>query len=191
MEAGAKVRDQYLNVNRNRRLTYAFLSRMYEKEITIDLLEELTSEGSLILRIKGLQELEGELREGFKMLSGYLRGLGGRELEEVKLELAVEYANLFLGVGGKMLHPSESAYRSKDHFMIQEPRDEKNEVKKYLEMQKEFINDHIALWVPQLAKDILENAKVDFYKGVANITNAFIELERKAIDDLIQGTEDL
>jgi len=224
-------RDGYLAVNRNRRLLYAFLSRMYEKEVTLDLLKELSSESTPVFRVGGSEGLDDEFKKGFEMLGRYL-SLSGRDLNEVKLELAVDYANLFLGLRGKPPHPSESVYRSADHSLFQEPRDEvlyaywnagvdkvkdftepedhiaielqfmeylcrktvealerdeRDEAKKYLQIQKKFVDDHLAKWVPQFTKDIIENADVDFYKGVAYVTRAFIGSERGAIGDLIEG----
>jgi len=231
-EEEAALRDQQLSVNQNRHQIYAFLSRMYEREITLDLLKELTSESSPVLRISD-SELSGDkgFRKGFELLRKYLVNASGRDLNQVKLELAVDYANLFLGVKGKPLHPSESVYRSKDHSMFQEYRDEvlfaywkahvdrvkeytepedhiaielqfmeylcrkaveaqeknkKDEVRKYLLIQRGFVNDHLAKWVPQLTKDILESADVDFYKGIAYLTSAFIELEKKTTWDFLE-----
>lgn len=216
----------------NRRLIYAFLSEMYEKEVATERLKELMEEDSYIFRIGTSVKLGDEgLQKGFQMLSKYLSDAKGRDLNLVKLELAVEYANLFLGVKGKPSHPSESVYLSEDHTMFQEPRDrvlraywnagvdkakeytepedhiavelqfmvylcrrtveamernEKEEEKKLLQLQKEFIDDHLARWVPRLTKDILETAEIDFYKGIAHITNAFVELERNSMADLIE-----
>lgn len=234
-ESGSAIRERQLTLNRNRRLIYAFLSKMYEKEVTVELLKELSSEDSSILRVGDLIDLDDDgFRKGFEMLARYLKSVSGRDLNEVKLELAVEYANLFLGVKGKPAHPSESVYRSEDQSMYQEPRDnalhtywkagvdkvkeytepedhiaielqfmeylcrktveasEKNEneeVRRYLQIQKEFIGDHLSSWIPQLTKDILEAAEADFYKGIAYITNAFVELERNSIRDLIEETK--
>ena len=224
-----------MTLNGNRRLVYAFLSRMYEKEVTVELLKELSSEGSSIMRIGDLMELDDDgFRKGFGMLARYLRSVSGRDLNEVKLELAVEYANLFLGVKGKPSHPSESVYTSEDQTMYQEARDkvmraywnagvdkvkeytepedhiaielqfmeylcrktvealEKNETeeaKRLLQIQKEFIDDHLSSWVSGLTKDVLEAAEGDFYKGIAYITNAFVELERNSVRDLIEETK--
>ena len=228
------IRERQMTLNRNRRLIYAFLSRLYEKEVTVELLKELSSEDSSILQIADLMELDDDgFRKGFEMLSRYLRSVSGRDLKEVKLELAVEYANLFLGVKGKPSHPSESVYRSEDQTLYQEPRDkvlraywnagvdkvkeytepedhiaielqfmeylcrktvealeknEKEEANRCLQVQKEFIDDHLSSWVPRLTKDISEGTEVDFYKGIAYITNAFVELERNSIRVLIEQT---
>jgi TorA maturation chaperone TorD len=223
--------DERVAAHNNRRLVYAFLSRVYEKEMTVDLLKELTHGNDLVSQMGSLEGFdEGRFRKGFEMLGGYLRSAAGRDLNQVKLELAVEYANLFLGVRGKPLHPSESVYVSDDHVMYQESRDrvqsiyweagvdkkkeytepedhiaielqfmeylcrrtvealekdDKAETTKYLRTQKDFIELHLARWVPHLTKDVLETAQVDFYKGIAYITDAFIAMDRKTIDEFL------
>lgn len=224
---GSAVRERQAVVHENRRLMYAFLSRMYEREVTLDLLKELSDSKNPILATGSLEEFDDEkLRKGFEILSRYLKAASKRDLNQVKLELAVEYASLFLGVKGKPAHPSESVYASKEQSMYQEPRDrvlftyweagvdkkkeytepedhiaielqfmeylcrkivealqksERCEAIKYLQVQDQFVRDHLAKWVPQLMKDIIESAEVDFYKGIADITDAFIAIDGKAI----------
>jgi TorA maturation chaperone TorD len=225
------TRDARVAAHNNRRLVYAFLSRVYEKEMTIDLLKELSDGSNEVSRIGFSEGFDEEkFRKGFEMLGGYLRSAAGRDLNQVKLELAVEYANLFLGVKGKPLHPSESVYVNRDHVMYQESRDrvqniywnagvdkkkeytepedhiavelqfmeylcrktvealgkdEKAEAAKYLRIQKDFVEGHLAKWVPKLTKDVLESAEVDFYKGIAYITDAFIGMDRKTINEFL------
>ncbi len=233
----AEARNQYLTAAMNNRsVIYNFLSRMYEKEITSELLKEMFNEKSPILKIEGLQEIpDDELKDGLEKLSNYLRGLKERDLEEARLELAVEYANLFLGIKGKPPHPSESAYRSEDHLIMQEPmdevlhaywdagvnkekkftepadhiavelqfmaylcrktaealgRNEKDNALKYLKMQRDFLRNHLSLWVSSFVKDILETAEVDFYKGIAIITKRFIELDNSMINDMLKAVEE-
>lgn len=228
----ATSKEEYLAANRNRRAIYAFLSRMYEKEISVDLLKELSSGNSPIFQIGRSEELDEGFRKGFDLLSRYLN-IGGRDLNEVWLELAAEYAGLFLGLKKKPSHPSESVYTSgrifqeardkvlkaywsagvdkvkefkepEDHIAMELEfmeylcrrtvealeRNERDEVKKYLQIQREFIDDHLAKWVPQFTQDILESAEVDFYKGVAYVTRAFIESEMRAVPDLIEDKEE-
>jgi len=238
MEAEAGAGSQYLvAAMSNRSAIYNFLSRMYEKEITTELLKEMIDEKSPILRVEGLQEIpDDELKNGLEKLRKYLEGLKERDLEEARLELAVEYANLFLGIKGKPPHPSESAYRSEDHLIMQEPmdevlhaywdagvnkdkkftepadhiavelqfmaylcrktaealgRNEKDNALKYLKMQKDFLRNHLSLWISPFVKDILDTAEVDFYKGIAIITKRFVELDNSMIDDLLKAAEEL
>lgn len=232
------LRAAQVTMHENRRSMYAFLSRMYEKEVTADLVKELCDEKNQALQAFVLKRLEDEkLKKGFETLTGYLKGAAGRDPGEVKTELAVEYANLFLGVKGVPKHPSESVYVSKDQSMYQEPRDRvlsaywnagvnktkeftepedhiaielqfmeylcrktvealdegtQDDVIRNLEIQKEFVNEHLGTWVPMLVEDILASAEVDFYKGVAEITEAYVRLDRVAVvtslEEARQGT---
>jgi TorA maturation chaperone TorD len=217
--------DKSVEANRSRGTVYSFLSKVYEKEVTVDFLKKLTG-SEFIGQISGVAD-----EEGFRLLSSYLKSLAGRDLEKVKLELAVEYAALFLGLRGGVYHPSESAYRTSTHFIMQQPRDDvmmtylkagvskasnfpepedhiamellfmahlcgktadalqgaqKAEARDLLETQKDFLNNHILIWVPQFTRDIVKVAQLDFYKGVAEITNAFIATDKEAVADLIQ-----
>jgi putative dimethyl sulfoxide reductase chaperone len=227
------TKDRLIVANRNRRNIYAFLSRMYEKEISVDFLKELSSKESPIFQIRDSEGLNEGFSRGFGLMSGYLT-LGGRNLNDVWLELAAEYASLFLGVKKKPAHPSESVYTSGGPYTFQESRDEvlkaylqagvdrvkefkepedhialelqfmeylcrktvealekneKDEARKSLKLQKQFVDDHLAKWIPQFTQDILESADVDFYKGVAYVTRAFISSEKDAIADLIKDEE--
>ncbi|MCK4953670.1 hypothetical protein KAS14_07795, partial [Candidatus Bathyarchaeota archaeon] len=73
MQSKERVDDQHLTVIKNRHRIYAFLSRMYEKEMTEDLLKDLASEKCPILQIEVEDLVEEKIREGFKMLRGYLK----------------------------------------------------------------------------------------------------------------------
>ena len=211
--------------NRSRGNVYSFLSKIYETEVTVDFLKQLSGNDFLSqLNTMGQDE-------GFKLLETYLRGIAGRDLQKVRLELAVEYANLFLGLRGGVYHPSESAYLTTTHFIMQQPRDavmaeyrkalvgkvkewpepedhvamelqfmahlcgrteeagkgaKKDEARKLLETQRDFLDKHILVWVPKLAEDIIKSTTVEFYRALAKITKGFIELDRQAIDDLIK-----
>ncbi len=66
---------------------------------------------------------------------------------------------------------------------------QKTEAKNLLETQRGFINNHLLVWVPKLADDVVKATTIDFYKAVAQITKGFIELDKGAIDDLIQELE--
>jgi TorA maturation chaperone TorD len=224
------AREAYLAINRNRRSVYSFLSRMYEREVSLDLLSELSGENGPIFQIVGSEGLNEDMKKGFDLLGRYLH-LSGRDLKEVKLELDAEYAGLFLGLKGKPVHPSESVYMSGGPYTYQGPRDqvaklywkagvdkvkeftepedhiavelqfmeylcrktiealernENDEAKKYLKMQEAFLGDHLGKWVPRFAKDVVDSAEVDFYRGIAYITRGFVESEMKAVPALIK-----
>ena len=121
--------DDALQLLDSRRSIYAFLARVFEKEVSITFLKQCTSKENPLLQMASNDnpaEGEGdkELGEGFRELTKYLNGTSRKDLTSTKLELDIEYANLFLGVKGKPPHPSESVYTTEDHLLMQKARDE-------------------------------------------------------------------
>ena len=58
-----------------------------------------------------------------------------------------------------------------------------------LEVQREFMQDHLAIWVPALAIDMGRFARTDFYRGLALITEGFLETDMQFMSELL-GTEE-
>lgn len=92
----------------SRRLGYVFLSQVYAREVSLDFLRKLRDVP---------QETDGMLKE-------FAERLKGSDLREVKIELAVEYAALFLNAGRHPVFPFESVYTSEERLLMQEARDE-------------------------------------------------------------------
>ena len=44
----------------------------------------------------------------------------------------------------------------------------------YRELQTRFLQDHLTVWFPQLHKSIQANAKSLLYRGLAQVTEAFL-----------------
>jgi len=60
----------------------------------------------------------------------------------------------------------------------------------YLEVQRDsrlFLVTHLLNWVPDLARDVTQNAKTDFYRGMARLLGGCLELDLVVLDELIQG----
>ncbi len=51
--------------------------------------------------------------------------------------------------------------------------------------QKSFLENHILKWVPIICKDIFVHAKTDFYKGMAICLEGFLEIDKKALNELM------
>lgn len=51
--------------------------------------------------------------------------------------------------------------------------------------QKDFLENHILKWVPLLCKDIYIHAETDFYKGMSMVLEGFIEIDRKAVNEIL------
>ncbi|MEM0452514.1 MAG: molecular chaperone TorD family protein [Nitrososphaerota archaeon] len=179
------------------------------------------------------------MKDGFSDIYNFLSKLNEKNTELIKIELAVDYANLFLGVlyarrREGIIHPSESVYLT--GLLYQEPaeevenlyldfglvKDEKfkepedhialelyfmahlsaksiralehnelHEVKKLLKAQKEFLEKHILKWVPKLAQDILQYAETEFYRGIAKITNGYLEADKILLKELLEKIENI
>jgi TorA maturation chaperone TorD len=217
----------------NRQAIYSFLTRMYQVELEKETLKELEEKRNLFLRLAQDPEVQGtEFAEGFRTVAEFVAGLGDADLDAVRLELATEYAGLFLGVRQTLPHPSESAYESREHLIMQKSRDDVLEVyrkmglekvkeftepedhiaielwfmamlsgktvetlksesfaesKKLLEVQKSFLNDHLARWVPKLAADIMKGAWREFYKAVAKITKDFVAMDVEVVSEMLRS----
>ncbi|MCX8193594.1 MAG: molecular chaperone TorD family protein [Nitrososphaeria archaeon] len=121
-------KEELIEALNNRRLIYWFFSRICEKEIKDDFLKQLISIDNPLLKITLPMEIDDEdIKEGLKMMKNYIEDAIKRDLKEVELELAVDYANIFLGVKHAKekkgpTHPSESVYKT--GLLMQEPVDE-------------------------------------------------------------------
>jgi anaerobic sulfite reductase subunit A len=226
-------KEDRIQICENRRNIYVFLSRVYERELTQEMLHELTAQQTLSKSIGALSELRGtRVEKGFKNLVDSVEAMRGRDPAQVQLELAADYAGLFLGVGGTPAHPSESVYRSSTHLIMQKARDDVLEIYRkmglektanftepedhiavelqfmaflarqtvdalkadkaldaaeYLEAQRSFLTEHLCRWAPQFSKDILKNARRDFYKAVAQITAGYLTMDLEAVEGLLEG----
>jgi TorA maturation chaperone TorD len=111
--------------NDNRKNLYSFLARVYAKEVDVEFLRGLKEKREFFLASAHDSEVqEAEFADGFRELAEYAGTLRDDELEKARLELAVEYAGVFLGAWKGVAHPSESAYKTEGHLIMQKPRDE-------------------------------------------------------------------
>jgi TorA maturation chaperone TorD len=228
-----EIVDELISANDNRQAVYSFLAGMYAVEISKETLKDLAEKRNLWFRLAEDSGARGtEIAEGFKSLAEFAATLKESEMDKVLLELAAEYAGLFLGVRQVPPHPSESVYTGEDKLIMQKARDEvlmiyrgmglektkefnepedhialelrfmaymcgktsealKNdsnaEAKKYLEVQRDFLIEHLAKWVPMLVADILKGARREFYKAVAKITRGYVQMDREIIIEMIDG----
>ncbi|MDI9619339.1 MAG: molecular chaperone TorD family protein [Candidatus Nezhaarchaeota archaeon] len=119
--------DDVISVLRGRGAVYAFLGRIYEREVDEGLLRELVNRKALFLKFEAMDGVDASIKEGFRELHDYLAGVSEDRTSEVLLELAMDYASLFLGVRYAysrrgIAHPSESVYMT--GYMCQEVLDQ-------------------------------------------------------------------
>ncbi len=53
------------------------------------------------------------------------------------------------------------------------------------EKQRNFVKEHLGVWAPDFCGDVLRLAKLDFYKGAAQLTRGFIKLDAEVSDALV------
>ncbi|MBM3150148.1 MAG: molecular chaperone TorD family protein, partial [Chloroflexi bacterium] len=60
----------------------------------------------------------------------------------------------------------------------------------FLKKQKDFLQRHLMVWVPDFCEDLEQATESDFYKGIAKVTKDYLSLEQETIGELmneIQG----
>jgi len=147
------------------------------------------------------------------------------------IELAAEYASLFLNAGPSPVYLVESVYLGKHHLLYEEPYfevldaykslgfeksptfkepedhlavelefmaklidltiqslEENNleYAKGYLKLQKEFLDEHLIKWVPQLCQKLEEASSNRFYKGLAKLLQGFIKTEQQFVPFMLK-----
>ena len=235
---GALSVEDVRTVNVSRERFYAFLSRLFAKEVDEEALNTIVTAQPTIHSLASSQEAE-ELKDGSRLLQDFIGQAGvlkGKEKQDWITDLRAEYAALFLAVGmpykGKeRLLTCESAYLGKHHtyydrpfFLVKdaykrsgfekrkdylEPEDhiaveldymanlckqsqlslEENNLEdtsRYLNLQKDFLRDHLLKWVPDLCKSLKETADSKLYKSLAYLTNGFISMEGEVVDELAE-----
>jgi TorA maturation chaperone TorD len=116
--------DSYLRPFQVRWRIYSLLSKIYEKETTVESLQNLLNDVDSILTAES-ELLDGafaKVLEHVRSLRMLISDLLKQDSKQIQSSLAKEYAHLFLGFG--KFHPSESSYRSDNGSIMQEFRDD-------------------------------------------------------------------
>ncbi|MFQ6126871.1 MAG: molecular chaperone [Candidatus Heimdallarchaeota archaeon] len=56
---------------------------------------------------------------------------------------------------------------------------------KYLNMESRFLYEHLMRWVPKFCDIVVDETKLDFYRGMAKITKGFIDFDYSRADAFI------
>ena len=62
---------------------------------------------------------------------------------------------------------------------------ELNALREAVEAEKSFLEDHIALWVPIFCKRMLEEAREEYYLGIAHLTLGLVGFDRLWVSRLL------
>ena len=58
---------------------------------------------------------------------------------------------------------------------------------RWLQIEQQFVEEHLAKWVPLFCERVLAAAEHSFYREMARLTRDFIALERQELIGLVQG----
>jgi anaerobic sulfite reductase subunit A len=127
-----------------------------------------------------------ELAEGFEQIANFALSLEGADLKKVQVDLAVEYAGLFLGVWGKPAHPSESYYLTDRQLVMQRPRDDVLNLYRAMGLERagEFKEpeDHIALEL-QFMAHLCAMTNVALKSGNFKDARKYLDAQRGFLDE--------
>ncbi|MDQ0155412.1 TorD/DmsD family molecular chaperone [Robertmurraya andreesenii] len=59
------------------------------------------------------------------------------------------------------------------------------EVTYLLAEQKQFMDNHLLVFVPEFSKKIIENADTQFYKGMAKVLNYYLQMDSQVLKELL------
>jgi len=125
-------------------------------------------------------------------LAGDLSLVGGpitKEVEKIYKKTGAEFTKNndeiadYIGLELEFLHilcsKEEEAWR----------RGEKETALKCLQLERDFLQNHVAKWVFEFCDDLYEKSKNDFFKAAALITKEYIEIEKSDINEIIDNAE--
>lgn len=64
------------------------------------------------------------------------------------------------------------------------------EVERLLSTQRNFLDDHLASWVPLMTADLRRFAQCGLYQGLASLTDGFLQVEEEFFDEIFAESED-
>jgi len=76
------------------------------------------------------------------------------------------------------------AHQDEENF-----NDEKEQFIEVLLDSRSFLETHLLNWVPLIAKDIVQHAHTDFYRGMATILTGYIKIDFDALNELVNTEE--
>ncbi len=113
--------DNITELIRQRQTIYAFLKRIYEKELPREFIKTMPTKMKPLLALADSFP-DSRTQNAARQLVEFTNAIPSQNLDELWTKLAADYARLFLSIHKTPAHPSESTYR--DGVMMQYSRDE-------------------------------------------------------------------
>lgn len=153
-----------LEIMKSRAKRYQFLSTLYRDEIPIELIAAMQKEdflNGLNEAVKGCGFLD--LTSGAEVMTAYLKSGPAEKLYE---ELRYDYADLFLNAGPSPVFPYESAIKSGEPVVMQEPVFELREYFRkagvHVSPNYKDLEEHIAVQM-EFLRYVMEKGQQDLY----------------------------
>jgi len=117
----------------------------------------------------------------------------GKLMSESLLKVKQVYRNAGIAKAKEYAEPEDHiAFELRFmHYLCEEElsADTEERIAECLNMQKEYLNEHLLRWVPDFCDALTENKLSDFYKGIARLTKGFILLEEAVIEELLETVQ--
>lgn len=163
--------------------TYGFLSRLYRKEVSQELLDEM--HGLHYPVSTGNDDSD----EGYRLIATYLSGIW----ENTVTELAADFMRVFFGHGydgHAAAYPYESVYTSEKRLLMQDARDEVLALYRAAGLKKDEswkdAEDHIALELEYM--QILSHRTADALRaGDSDTAYSLVKTQRNFLLDHLGG----
>lgn len=68
-------------------------------------------------------------------------------------------------------------------------RNDENAATSLIATQKNFLDDHLAAWVPMMTSDMKKFASTNLYRGLAYLTDGFLETDQMFLADILTDEE--
>ena len=65
-------------------------------------------------------------------------------------------------------------------------RDDRDQALEYLEKEVGFLNEHITRWMPRFCDVMVKEARLDFYRGIAQMTKGFVLDEAQKVAEYLE-----
>ena len=175
----AEERDQIADVFGQRARTYAWIARLFEREVDQEFLDQLVD-----MRFPA-DSGDAQLDRGNRALCTYLSNVWSGTLTD----LARDYTQCFLGNGidgTSAVYPFESVYTSKKHLIMQASRDEVLAIYRAYGMEKSpewrDSEDHIALELAFMS-ELSRRCAEKIASGDADVCGRLVQVQRSFLEE--------
>ena len=207
--------QELVKLNEQRAATYGLLSRLYRVEVDQPLLDELRSmrfpaktgnenvdEGYRLLATYLSNTWDNSVTD---LAIDYVRVFIGHGIDafsaasEKRLlmqEARDEVLAIYRSAG---LDKQDTWKEGEDHIALELEfeqimatrtvealrKGDEDEAVALLTTQKNFLEDHLAAWAPMMTSDMKRFAQTDFYRGLAYLTDGFLQTDQTFLDDVL------